>query len=136
MRFPPLPPMSLVHQIAAEEAAKVPVTLEEVMGPCRQQHIAWARIRTYKRLHALGYSHSGIAQRMNRDHTTVRSGVLRELRSTPPPKSYGLRQREYSAELAAQKLVQAHSDAHAVFALVMMKRQGHQAHGGRVGDGA
>lgn len=54
------------------------ITREDILGNSRQAYIVKARHEVYIRAHNLGFSMNKIAKILNRDHTTVRTAILKK----------------------------------------------------------
>lgn len=78
------PPMAIVKQFAAEEAALANISPALVISRDTRRAVTWARYRVMKRLNDLGYTPSGIAFTFDVDHSTVYHAVERELPAVAP----------------------------------------------------
>lgn len=64
-----------VRVIQARAAARYGITIDELLGPGREQHVAAARKEAMQDSRRLGLSYPVIGKLFNRDHTTVMAAV-------------------------------------------------------------
>lgn len=75
-----------VRQYAAEIAAEHDVSPEAILSPCRKAPAARARNQLYRRLSRDGFNSLQIGRWLERDPSTVRAGLNRELVPFTRPK--------------------------------------------------
>jgi chromosomal replication initiation ATPase DnaA len=63
------------RELAARIAGAHGVSVEEMLGPRAERHLAAARLELYRTLRALGWSYPAIGRVVGRHHTTVMAAV-------------------------------------------------------------